>query len=101
MDDDDNDEPIVGVVAFAKSCSIENIEAVLDIADTCTRPWAKDPKQLASLVSTNPVVSLLEQDTECNSVTAVAKVLADVRPSGMSEDLYSQSNRRSGSPIIV
>ena len=47
MNDDDNDEPIVGVVAFAKSCSIENIEAVLDIADTCTRPWAKDPKQLA------------------------------------------------------
>ena len=27
MDDDDNDEPIVGVVAFAKSCSIEHIEA--------------------------------------------------------------------------
>ena len=100
MDDDDNDEPIVGVVAFAKSCSTENIEAVLDIADTCTRSWAKDPKQLASLVSTNPVVSLLEQNTECNSATAVAKVLADVRPSGMSE-LYSQSNRRSGSPIIV
>ena len=48
----DNDEPIVGVVAFAKSRSIENIEAVLDITDTCTRPWAKDPKPLASLVST-------------------------------------------------
>ena len=59
MDYDDNDEPIVGLVAFVKSCSIENIEAVLDIADTCTRPWAKDPKQLASLVSTNPVVLLL------------------------------------------
>ena len=88
-DDNDNDEPIVGVVAFAKSCSIENIEAVLDIADTCTRPWAKDPKKLPSLVNINPVVSLLEQDTECNSVTAVAKVLADVRPSCMSEDLYS------------
>ena len=29
---DDNDEPIVGVIAFAKSCSIENIEVVLDIA---------------------------------------------------------------------
>ena len=57
--------------------------------------------QLASFVSTNPVVSLLEQDTDCNSVTAVAKVLAGVRPSGMSEDLYSQSNHRSGSPIIV
>ena len=101
MDDNDNDEPIEGVEAFVKSCSIENIEAVLDIADTCTRPWAKDTKPLASLVSTNPIVSLLEQDIECNSVTAVAKVLADMRPSSTSGDLYSQSNHRSGSPIIV
>ena len=101
MDEDDNDEPIVGVVAFAKSCNIEHIEAVLDIADTCTRPLAKDPKQLASLMSTNPVVSLLEQDTDYNSVTAVATVLAGVRPSNMSEDLYWQSSHKSGTPIIA
>ena len=52
-------------------------------------------------MSTNLVTSLLEQDTECNSVSAVAKVLAGVRPSDISEDLYSQSNHRRGSPIIA
>ena len=45
------------------------------------------------LILQHPVVSLLQQDTECNSVSAVAKVLADVHPSSMSEDLYSQYNQ--------
>ena len=59
------------MVSSAKSSRTATLEAVLDNADKCI--WQKMQN------SKHPVVSLLEEDTYCNSVTDVAIVLADVK----------------------